>query len=70
MKTNQLSLTAYNLLNAATALAGILDTTVEKNQVIVNFADTAELIRDVQVTAKAAADELMYIHEYGKEVER
>lgn len=63
MKEPNLSLMAYNLLNAATALAGILDQRIERNQITVNFCFVAELIRDVQVTAKSAADELMFIHE-------
>lgn len=63
MKDPNLSLMAYNLLNAATALAGILDQRIERNSINVNFDYAAELIRDVQVSAKAAADELMFIHD-------
>ncbi|MBD5302378.1 MAG: hypothetical protein HDS16_05205 [Bacteroides sp.] len=63
MKELNLSLMAYNLLNAATALAGILDQRVEGNCIKLNFAYAVELVRDMQVTAKTAADELMSIHE-------
>lgn len=54
---------AYDLLNAATALAGILDQRIERNQITVNFRYVAELIRNVQIAARTAADELMFIHE-------
>ncbi|MDE7440881.1 MAG: hypothetical protein K2M69_01785 [Muribaculaceae bacterium] len=63
MKEPNLSLMAYDLLNAATALAGILNQRIERNQITVNFRYVAELIRDVQMAARAAADELMFIHE-------
>lgn len=54
---------AYNLLDAATALAGILDQRIERNSVRVNYQYASELIRDVQVTAKSAADELLLMQE-------
>lgn len=63
MKEPNLSLMAYDLLNAATALAGILDQRIERNQITVNFRYVAELIRNVQIAARDAADELMFIHE-------
>ena len=63
MKESNLSLMAYNLLNAATALAGIIDQPVKGNLITVNFRFAAELIRDMQVTAKTAADELMFIQD-------
>lgn len=63
MKEPNLSLMAYDLLNAATALAGILDQRIERNQITVNFRYVAELIRNVQIAARTAADELMFIHE-------
>lgn len=63
MKEPNLSLMAYNLLNAATALAGILDQRIERNSINVNFTFASELIRDMQVAAKSAADELMLIHD-------
>ncbi|MDE7427558.1 MAG: hypothetical protein K2M79_07145 [Muribaculaceae bacterium] len=64
MKENQnLSLMAYNLLDAATALAGILDQRIERNCVRVNYQYASELIRDVQISAKSAASELMFIHD-------
>ena len=61
MKEPNLSLMAYNLLNAATALAGILDWRKE-GCVKVNFEYAVELIHAVQISAKVAADELMFIH--------
>ena len=63
MKEPNLSLMAYDLLNTATALAGILDQGIERNQITVNFRYVAELIRNVQIAARTAADELMFIHE-------
>lgn len=63
MKEPNLSLMAYDLLNTATALAGILDQRIERNQITVNFRYVAELIRNVQIAARTAADELMFIHE-------
>ena len=63
MKEPSLSLMASNLLMAATALAGILDQTIERNCINVNFRYAAELIRDMQVTAQAAASELLFLHD-------
>lgn len=63
MKEPNLSRMAYNLLDAATALAGILDQRVEGNCIKVNFAYAVELVRNMQLSAKSVADELMFIHE-------
>lgn len=63
MKEPNLSRMAYNLLDAAAALAGILDQRVEGNCIKVNFAYAVELVRNMQLSAKSVADELMFIHE-------
>lgn len=57
-----LGLMAYNLLDAVTALAGILDQTIERNCVTVGYQYAARLISEAQNAAKSAADELMLIH--------
>lgn len=62
MKEPNLGLMAYNLLDAAVALAGILDQTIEENCVRVNYQWASKLIRDVQQAAKSAADELNFMH--------
>lgn len=61
MKESNLGFLAYNLLNDATALAGILDQHIEDNCIRVNFSYAAELIRNAQISAKQAADELQTI---------
>ncbi len=63
MKEPNLSLMAYNLLDAAVSLAGIIDQPIKGNCITVNFSFAAELIRNVQSTVKSAADELMLMHE-------
>lgn len=63
MKDQNYSLMATHLLEAATALAGILDQAIERNCITVNFRYAAELIRDMQVAAGAAASELLFIHD-------
>ena len=63
MKEPNLSRMAYSLLDAATALAGILDQRIEGNCIKVNFAYAVELVRNMQLSAKSVADELMFIHE-------
>ncbi len=62
MKEPNLSLMASDLLHAATALAGILDQPIEGNLITVNFRHAAELIRDVQISANLAANELLLTH--------
>lgn len=62
MKEMNFGLIAFNLLDAATALAGILDQTIERNCVTVGYQYAARLICEVQNAAKIAADELMLIH--------
>lgn len=59
MKEPNLGLLATDLLFAATALAGILDQPLEGNCVTVNYRYVTELIRDVQISAKLAANELL-----------
>lgn len=63
MKDPKFGLMAYYLLDAATALAGILEQRIEKNCVRVNYQFASELIRDMQMTAKLVADELMLMEE-------
>ena len=61
MKESNLSLMAYNLLDAVTALAGILDQRIVNNCVMVNYQFASKLIRDAQMAAHTAADELAFI---------
>ena len=56
---------AYDLLDAATALAGILDQTIEGNCIKVNYRYASQLITNVLLSARAAADELTFIDEEG-----
>ena len=65
MKETNLGLMAYNLLDAATALAGILDHTIEGNCIKVNYRYASQLITNVLMTAKTAADALTFIEEEG-----
>ena len=65
MKETNLGLMAYNLLDAATALAGILDQPVKGNCITVNYQYASELVSSMQVVAKSAADELTFIEEEG-----
>lgn len=62
-QTPNYALMAYNLLDAAVSLAGIIDQPLKGNLISVNFAYAAELIRNVQSTAKCAVDELMLLHD-------
>ncbi len=59
MKEQNPGLMAFDLLDAAVALAGILDSRIENNCVVVNYQFASELIRDMQVAAKRAADALV-----------
>ena len=61
MKESNLGLMAYNLLDAVTALAGILDQPIKGNCVRVNYQHAARLICNAQMTAKSAAEELSWI---------
>ncbi|MDE7411566.1 MAG: hypothetical protein K2M94_05955 [Paramuribaculum sp.] len=63
MNENTLSQMAYNLLDAATALAGIIDQPLKGNCVTVNYQYASELIRNVQMSARSAASELMFIND-------
>ena len=63
MKEPNLGLMARNLLETATALAGILDQTIKGNSITVNFSYAAELIASIQVAAHSAAQELLFIEE-------
>lgn len=65
MKETNLGLMAYNLLDAALSLAGILDQTIEGNCIKVNYRYASQLITNVLMTAKTAADELTFIEEEG-----
>lgn len=67
MKERDLGFTAANLLDAAISLAGILDQTIERNCIRVNYQFAAELICAMQMTAKSAADELLLIEEEREE---
>lgn len=67
MKETTIGLKALNLLDAALALAGILDQALEGNCIKVNYQYARELICSMQVVAKSAADELMLIDEERKE---
>ena len=68
MKEPNLGHLAYSLLNSATALASILDQPIVNGCIRVNFEMAAVLIREMQIDAKAAADELLFIDEERKEV--
>lgn len=63
MKEPNFGLMAYNLLEAATALAAILDQPIEGMCINVNRDFVSELIVRMQLNAKAVADELMFIHD-------
>lgn len=63
MKEPNLGLMAYNLLDTALALAGILDQTIEGKCIRVNYQFATQLITAVQMTAKSAADELLLIRD-------
>ena len=54
---------AYNLLDAVTALAGILDQSIEGKCIKVNYLFASRLIHDTQLTAKSVADELLSLKE-------
>ena len=69
MKETNLGLMAYNLLDAALSLAGILDQPVKGNYITVNYQYASELISSMQVVAKSAADELSLIAEERKEAQ-
>lgn len=56
---------AYNLLDAATALAGILDQSIESNCIKVNYRYASQLITNMLLSARAVADELTFIEEEG-----
>lgn len=65
MKETNLGLMAYDLLDAATALAGILDQNVESNCIKVNYRYASQLITNMLLSARAVADELTFIEEEG-----
>lgn len=65
MKETNLGLMAYDLLDAATALAGTLDQNVESNCIRVNYRYASQLITNMLLSARAAADELTFIEEEG-----
>lgn len=69
MKETNLGLMAYNLLDAALSLAGILDQPVKGNCITVNYQYASELVSSMQVVAKSAADELSLIAEERKEAQ-
>lgn len=54
---------AYGLLEAATALSGILSQSLDGNCIRVNYQFASELVCAMQQAAHAAADELMFIHQ-------
>ena len=65
MKETNLGLMAYNLIDAALSLAGILDQTIEGNCIKVSYRYASQLIANVLMTAKTAADELTFSEEEG-----
>lgn len=67
MKETNLGLMAYNLLDAALSLAGILDQPVERRCIKVNYQFASELINAAQMAAKSAVDELLLIEQERKE---
>ena len=65
MKETNLGLMAYDLLDAATALVGILDQGIESNCIKVNYRYASQLITNMLLSARAVADELTFIEEEG-----
>lgn len=69
MKETTIGLKALNLLEASLSLAGILNLPIEGNCVRVNYQFAAELICSMQMAAKSAVDELLWLEEE-REVEQ
>ena len=68
MKETTIGLEALNLLDTALSLAGILDQPVKDSCITVNYQYASELICSMQMAAKMAADELIFLDEERKEV--
>lgn len=59
MSDQRVTRNALNLLSAATALAEILDYPVVKGRIHIGFKSAAELIKNVQITARVVSDDAL-----------
>ena len=59
MSDQRVTRNVLDLLSAATALAEILDYPVIKGRIHIGFKSAAELIKNVQITAKVVSDDAL-----------
>lgn len=59
MSEQRVTRNVLNLLTAATALAEILDYPVIKGRIHIGFQNAAELIKNVQIMARAVSDDAL-----------
>lgn len=59
MSEQRVTRNVLNLLSAATALAELLDYPIIKGRIRIGFNTAAELIKNVQVSAKVVSDDVL-----------